>query len=1479
MSDPLHLFHPLISEWFQTRYGQPTDVQQRAWPVIASGQHALITAPTGSGKTLTAFLWAINQLVTGSWPSKCCSVLYISPLKALNNDIQRNLLTPLEELEALFIQRGLPFPAIQITTRSGDTSAQARRSMERRPPEILITTPESLNLMISSRAGQRLFPSLRTVILDEIHAVVGGKRGVHLMAAVERLVQLSGEFQRIALSATVRPMEMVSQYVGGYQLVERGTFRARPVVRVHSPATKRYDVRVHIPPRPDNPQQGSVWDAIVQVVHETVLRNRSTLVFTNNRRLAETITWKLNARSTDMLAYAHHGSLSREIRHEVERKMKAGRLKAIVATSSLEMGIDIGDMDVVVLIQSPQSIASAIQRIGRAGHRVGDVSRALMLPTHSMDILDCAVLVRAILDQDIEETRAVICPLDVLALQIVAMTGTETWDVEALYDQIRCSYPFQSLSRRHFELVLQMLAGRYAETRIRELTARISWDMIDNTVSARPGALQALYMGGGVIPDRGYYHLRHADGGMIGELDEEFVWEARVGQQFTFGTQDWRIERITHNDVFVKPAGGGGKAAPFWRSEEYIRDAHFADRVAGFLEMVEPLVDTPALVAKLEDELGLSRDAADQLIEFLRRQRAACRTALPHRRHIVVEEVQAGLESHPGRQIVIHTFWGGQVNKPYALALSAAWQERHGDPLEIHASNEALYILTTSDISPEELLSLVPPERVHELLRQRLEGSGLFGARFRECAGRALLISRNKRGERLPLWISRLRSKRLHQAVRKYGDFPITLEAWRSCLQDDFDIERLIERLDALRSGEITWSACRTDSPSPFAQSNSWRQINQYMYQDDTPDSHAEGASVRPDLLQEVVFTAELRPAIPRSVAQTFEQKLQRTAEGYSPQSPRDLLDWLKERVVIPDQEWRALMDAIEQDQKGATDEWLCALHGKMVMLRPLHAQACMPLHMARESMRHWGPVWAHTHVCDDGESITSLPAPAGELTAEELRSALVEQCCRFYSIFTDKRLSGILQIPVEHVRVILDDLVDQQVLITGHLTEQAEETEWCDARHFESLLRLTRQRSRPVCKTQPIVRLPLFLARHQGLCPAGETRDDLSDRLARLSGYVTKADMWEQAILPARMQSYDQAWLDGLLQEGSFCWIGHGTGRITFALSDDVQTLPAAGSIDARWDDLLPDSMVRYPLSALSARTRLPLPQLMARLWDGVWSGRVTNDSMATLRQGILTGFTPPEVPVQDPRSSWSRRSGRRPSARGSMNRWAASIPYSGCWYRLPDRTPENDLLEQEERAKERARIVLDRYGVVFRELLHAEIPELQWPAVFRALRLMELAGEVLTGHFFNHVPGLQFASHEAFRALGNELTEDRVWWLNACDPASCCGVAISELRTTMPRRVPGNWMVYRGNIRIADIARGGRDLWFYEQPDNPDAGDALRPLIHILYGGQPQSQRIPVDTINDAPSPGSPWLALLRSAFDVAVEPDRVTLWALHP
>jgi ATP-dependent Lhr-like helicase len=720
------MFHPLVSSWFERRYGSPTDIQARAWPEIAAGGHVLVAAPTGSGKTMTAFLHAIDRMITDDVSSGGVRVLYISPLKALNNDIRRNLLAPLEELKEEFLAACMDFPPVNVSVRSGDTPPEERRRMLKRPPEILITTPESLNILLTSAGGRTLFSGLELVIMDEIHAVFDSKRGTHLITAVERLTLIAGEFQRIALSATVNPLAAVADFIGGLRPAG-GHYEKRPVAIISSSGAKRFALSVIFPEEaPVNPEDGTRWPALVELFRGIISDNSSTLFFANSRRMVEKIARFINEDQAEEIAFSHHGSLSREIRLLVEEKLKGGEIRGIVATNSLELGIDIGRCDRVVMIQAPQSVSSAVQKLGRSGHGVGEVSRGCIVPTHGRDFIDSAVMARCVMERDIEEKKAVMAPLDVLAQVILSMTSVEPWNIDELYAfMLRC-HPYRDLKRRHFDLVVDMLEGRYADSRIRELTPRISVDRIDNMAQAREGAAYHLYSSGGTIPDRGYYDMRVAGTkSRIGELDEEFVWERSAGDTFSMGTQAWRIQNITHNEVEVASVRTRPGMIPFWKGEESNRGSHFMERVAAFLEEAEGLVaDEEAFRLRLMERYFMEGPAARELSDFCLLQRKSTGSPLPHRHHLLVERFSDPANRSDTSQLLLHTLWGGKINAPFSMALAEAWEEKYGYRLEVIYNNDALLLILPHDFSSSLLFDLVTEDNLEPLLRRRLEKTG-----------------------------------------------------------------------------------------------------------------------------------------------------------------------------------------------------------------------------------------------------------------------------------------------------------------------------------------------------------------------------------------------------------------------------------------------------------------------------------------------------------------------------------------------------------------------------------------------------------------------------------------------------------------------------------------------------------------------------------------------------------------------------------
>jgi len=1439
MEHALHAFHPLIARWFLEKYQTPTKIQEKAWEEISAGSHVLLTAPTGSGKTLAAFLWAVNQLASGCWPAGQIRVLYVSPLKALNNDIRRNLILPLGEIQGYFLRHGGHFPRINVRVRSGDTPQHERRSMLRHPPEILITTPESLNLILSSKRARSLLTGIATVILDEIHAVADNKRGTHLITAVERLVALSGEFQRIGLSATIRPIERVADFIAGYAMeIQEGEamYRKREVSIVRSDPRKQLDVKVSFPRDVQAPlNRETWWHRLISEFAGIIRNNRSTLFFTNNRRLTEKITRLINEEQGELLAYSHHGSLSKELRRHVEQRLKRGELRAIVATSSLELGIDIGALDEVVLIQAPLSVSAAVQRIGRAGHAVKETSRARIFPLHGRDLIDCAVMAKAVMEGDIEAVRIPECPLDVLAQVIVSMAGTEPWDRDALFHRLCAGYPFHHLTRLQYDLVLEMLSGRYADSRIRELRPRISIDAIDNTIQGKEGALQLLFVAGGTIPDRGYYTLRlSANKARIGELDEEFVWERRTGDTFTLGAQTWRIEAIDHQHVDVAPLKKTGGMAPFWRGESLMRGFHLSERIAVFLEEWNRRVEEADAHERLRMEYHMDDEAASKLIDFLKGQKRAAGPDLPHRHLLLVEHCTDPVNRDDIGQVILHTLWGSRLNLPFFIALTQAWEEEYRNPLHGFQGNDCILLNLPHRFSSREIFDLVTPENIHALLRKGLEKTGFFGARFRENAGRALLLPKQGFHTRMPLWLTRLRSKKILHAVSPYEDFPILAETWRECMQDAFDLENLVRMLDEIREGGGEVREVRTKAPSPFAADVIWQQTNTLVYEDDTP-AEAKVSRLKGDIIEDIILTPALRPQVSPVIIDEFIAKIQRTYPGYAPATPSELLDLLKERVLIPEPEWNRLIEPILSHAESVKDK---------ICVRML-AGAVIPVVIAMERLPR-----LEKALLKEEESLLSLFA----------------EWMQFYGPITQGFIRMVWGFHEEVLENLAEGLVSQQTIISGHISESAQEPELCDARNMEMLLRMTRKKGRPAFEPLDISCLPLFVAHVQGLTSPGASMETLQNCLEMLWGYPAMANLWETEIFPARMEHYQPSWIDTLFLENEMAWFGCGRERVGFCFEEDRVLFSQPGPRHEERLHLFPEQSGRYSFWDLSREGGIPSDVLAGLLWEMAWDGLVSNDRIQVLRAGIENGFKASGLP--------SLSGGKVRGIRSHFSRWKSSRPDAGNWYILKTYDLSEDPLEREEIVRDRIRILLQRYGILFREILSHELKEFRWPSIFRSLRLMELSGEILAGHFFTGIPGMQFISHNAFREIRKGLTEDAVYWMNAADPASLCGVPVEGLKTRLPARIPSTHLVFHGRRIVLISRQRGRMLEFRVPPDDPRLPQYLKVFQVRLTRRFSPLKRIRVDMINETPAAESAYRDTL-TAFGFRRDFKSLVLW----
>jgi ATP-dependent Lhr-like helicase len=896
-------------------------------------------------------------------------------------------------------------------------------------------------------------------------------------------------------------------------------------------------------------------------------------------------------------------------------------------------------------------------------------------------------------------------------------------------------------------------------------------------------------------------------------------------------------------------------------------------------------------------------ESAEKLITFLKKQKEATGCDLPHRHHLLIEYVSAGPGSTPGNQVLMHTQWGGRVNRPFAMALDAAWEARYGHRLEVFAGNDCVALLLPHDIGGAELLSLVTDHNVEALLRKRLEGSGFFGARFRECAGRALILTRKRINERLPLWMSRLRSQKLLDSVLQYEDFPILLEAWRTCLQDEFDLEGLGGILSEFGSGVIEWSEARMNHPSPMAQSVTWRQVSQYMYRGDEPMS-GKRSRLRSDLVRDVAHTPGLRPSISPEIVLQFESKRQRLSPGYSPVTSQDLLDWVKERLMIPMSEWESLLAAVGRDYKGNPAELLQQISNKLVRIGPEKASEplIVPMEMVHKIVQALYREEQDVPVESMGPSgVVSVQKDKGRSVSEgdpdETLLTLIGEWLRFYGPISISFIGTTLGIEDRRLVPLLETLLDSKKLVTGQLVKEGNDDDICDSENFEFLLRLTRADAIPVFEPIDLEWLPLFIAIYQGAVDRVDNIEGLSQRLEQLLCYRLQAGVWESEIFPSRMHPYDPSRLDALMQEGDLRWIGSKNSRVIFCYESDLDLLgeepndgevkgstgvevdASGGRVEEPMEErtpsvnFFPDTGGRYDFSTLLRISKLRPSKLSESLWAGAWQGSVSTDTFMSVRRGIENRFQVPDLALA---AVQKRNRHRMSGGRSGFSRWKGSLPFAGNWFRLSIPEFSGDLMEKEERKKDRVRLLLDRYGILFRELLLKETHPFQWSSLFKSLRLMELSGEVLAGYFFHGIPGPQFISHRAFRMLQRKMPEDKIFWINAVDPASLSGVPLEVFKGSLPKRIASTHMAYQGK-RLAMVSEGnGKTLTFHVPPDDVRLQEFLEPLRHLLTRRFKPLRRITIERINGEEAARSPYLDALRISFEVLVDYKKVSLYS---
>ncbi len=1401
MGDVLELFAPATRAWFSGAFATPTAAQEGAWRAIAAGRHSLVVAPTGSGKTLAAFLWALDRLATEQPPEdpmQRCRVLYVSPLKALAVDVERNLRAPLNGMRQAAARLGVPEPDVAVSVRSGDTPADERRRFGRRPPDVLITTPESLFLILTSQAREAL-RGVRSVIVDEVHAVAGTKRGAHLALSLERLDALLPEpAQRIGLSATVRPVDEVARFLSGGRAVE--------VVTPPSDKEMRLDVVVPVEDLADlataPPLEGvdpnahaSIWPHVEERVADLVQAHRSTIVFANSRRLAERLTARLNeiaheresgetldpagslapaqtmaqagaARGVPgLLARAHHGSVSKEQRALIEEDLKAGRLPAVVATSSLELGIDMGAVDLVVQVEAPPSVASGLQRVGRAGHQVGAVSHGVLFPKYRGDLVQTAVVVERMQAGLIEELAVPRNPLDVLAQQVVAMVAMDEWPVDELLALARRAYPFATLPQSAYDSVLDLLSGRYPSDEFAELRPRLVWDRVAGTVTGRPGAQRLAVTSGGTIPDRGLFGVflvGSERAARVGELDEEMVYESRVGDVFTLGTTSWRIEDITHDRVLVSPAPGQPGRLPFWKGDTPGRPAELGKAIGAFVREVGGLPDESA--RERVGGAGLDAWAVDNLLAYLAEQREAT-GHLPTDRTILVERFRDELGDW---RLVVHSPYGARVHAPWSLAVGARLRERYGvDVQAVHSDDGMVFRLPDvmsdgGDELPGADLVALDPDEVEELVTAEVGASALFASRFREAAARALLLPRRDPRRRTPLWQQRQRSAQLLEVASKFGTFPIVLETVRECLQDVYDLPALVSLLRDVSARHVRVVEVETPQPSPFARSLLFGYVASFMYEGDAPlaERRAQALTLDSALLAELLGRAELRELLDAEVLLRTEAELERTAPDRQARDMEGVADLV--RLLGP-------VTADEVRDRCASPvnagEWLVELAAARRLIRVRIAgderwAAIEDAGRLRDALGVALPVGVP-------EAFTEpVPDPLGDL---------VSRYARTHGPFAATDVATRLGLGVAVVLGILHRLAAAGRVVEGEFRPGGAGTEWCDT----EVLRMLRRRSLAALRkeVEPTEQSTLgrFLPAWQHVGGRLRGVDGLLRVVEQLAGAAVPASALERLVLPARVADYSPAWLDELMAAGEVVWVGHGAlpGSDGWVSLHSAETAPLTlPDVDPSFEaaplhqaviDTLATGGAYFFRQLSDAVGATDDPAVVTALWDLLWAGHVTNDTLAPLRTLIAGGRGAHRGRPTPVRSRYGGRRPRLPTRTGPPLA-------AGRWSAVPQRDDDPTR-----RAHAAAESLLDRHGVLTRGAVVAERTPGGFAAAYKVLSAFEESGRCRRGYFVAGLGAAQFAlpgAVDRLRGLAGESTPALV--LAATDPANPYGAAL---------------------------------------------------------------------------------------------------------
>ena len=1465
--DGLSHFHPAVRKWFEAVFPSATRPQILGWPTIARGESTLILAPTGTGKTLAAFLWAIDRLMFSAVPSpeKRCRILYLSPIKALAVDVERNLRSPLVGIANEARKLGIEYHEPAIAIRTGDTPSAERARFARHPADILITTPESLYLLLTSNA-RSVLTSIETVIVDEIHALVPTKRGSHLALSLERLERLTERpLQRIGLSATQRPLEEVAHFLGGAESspaagpspAEQGPEQAlaefeasttpvtyRAVTIVDAGEKKRLDLRIEVPledmsrvdeiepipsgPAAQGPVRPSIWSAIHPQLLELVKSHTSTLIFVNNRRLAERIAGAINELAGDVLVRAHHGSVAVGQRREIEDRLKLGTLRGLVATSSLELGIDMGAIDLVVQIEAPPSVASGIQRIGRASHNVGAVSNGIIIPKYRADLVACAAVTAAMYEGKVESVHYPRNPLDVLAQQIVAMVAMDEWEVDELFACVRRAAPYAALTRAVFENLLDMLAGRYPSDEFAELRPRVTWDRVSNQLTSREGARSIAIVNGGTIPDRGLFGVFLAGqtkGARVGELDEEMVFESRAGDTIILGATTWRIEEISHDRVVVSPAPGEPGKMPFWHGDTAGRPAEFGEHIGRMTRELLAL-PRPTAYTRLVEDHSLDANAAENLLRYLEDQREATQR-VPSDEDILIERVRDELGDW---RICVMTPFGSRVHAPWCMAAMARISSELGIEAESMWSDDGFVVRLPESAEPIASEVLFPAvAEFKDLVLRQLGATSLFAAKFREAAGRALLLPKRRPGSRAPLWQQRKRASDLLAVASRFSTFPILLEAYRECVRETFDLPAATSILRKIHSGQIRVTTIDSEKPSPYASALLFSYIANYIYEGDAPlaERRAQALAIDQSQLQELLADTDLRELLDAAAIEEVEAQLQGRDPEYQARHADAIHDMLLRIGDLSEQELLARCESP-------------AVAAQIQTLRDTRRAVQVQIAGERRFIA----------VEDAARYRDALGAPLPPGLAEIwLRATtdplleLIRRYARTHGPFTITEVSARFGLDNRVTEPVLKSLHVQGRLLEGEFRPEGHHREWCDSDVLRMIRRRTLARLRR--EVEPVDQrvFSRLVTRWQGVVTPRRGLDALLDAIDSLQGTAIPASDLEREIFRARVTGYTPSDLDTLVAAGEVVWvgverIGERDGRLALYLSQNlpkllppVVTQPELSDRATSILEALKNQGAQFfPSLHSAAGGGFPNDTLDA-IWELVWAGLVTNDTFHPLRSFLR--------PKDDRRARALAADGPPGSPeflRRFRSRTEGGAPSHGRWSLISARMSPS--VTPTEWSANIAQQLLVRYGIIMRETAVAESIPNGYSTIYPALRTMEESGWIRRGMFIAAMGAAQFAMTSAvdmLRSLRTSPETPEAVHLAASDPANVYGAFLpwpreSDEQAHGMARASGASVVLVNGVLAAFLRRRNPSLRVFLPEDEPDRSQFARALARKL-------------------------------------------------